>query len=248
LIGTRDWQTVVLTQRRQPDSSEKALRPGGWWVVAAIDADLERTLAREFGEARIAEPCSPSNSATRCIETRVKQSSQAIWGPSSGVRIRRRCARLVCLARRSSSRVSDPERDTDETNVRKHARSASWPAEGVQGEVEGGPRDSSASLARVGSTATSGAWPSPTIAASGCLGVQDGDHGPLPAVSENGRFAGEMPQGPASVPFGGSDGLGGCRLTRTRTPTCQWTCQSRKNPCARRTAMLEKRPICRIFI
>jgi hypothetical protein len=37
--------------------------------------------------------------------------------------------------------------------------------------------------------------------------VHDGDDGPFGRSPENGWFAGEKPQGPGSVPFGGSDGL-----------------------------------------
>jgi hypothetical protein len=43
------------------------------------------------------------------------------------------------------------------------------------------------------STATTGAWPSPTTPASG---VHNGDHGPFRLSLGNGWFAGEQPQGP----------------------------------------------------
>jgi hypothetical protein len=56
------------------------------------------------------------------------------------------------------------------------------------------------------STATTGAWPSPTITPSACLGVHGGDHGPFRRSPETGCFAGEKPEGPGSTPFGVRNG------------------------------------------
>src|SRR5215216_7689700 len=41
------------------------------------------------------------------------------------------------------------------------------------------------------STATTGAWGSPTVTASACLGVHDAGHGPFRRSPKNSRFAGE---------------------------------------------------------
>jgi hypothetical protein len=41
----------------------------------------------------------------------------------------------------------------------------------------------------------------------GLPGVHGGDHGPFRRSPENGWFTGKKPQGPGSVPFGGSNGL-----------------------------------------
>jgi hypothetical protein len=41
----------------------------------------------------------------------------------------------------------------------------------------------------------------------GLPGVHDGDHGPFRRSLENATLQGEKPQGPGSVPFGGSNGL-----------------------------------------
>src|SRR5215217_2754884 len=57
-----------------------------------------------------------------------------------------------------------------------------------------------------GSTATTGAWPSP-LSRGGWLGVQQRDDGSPRAVPRNGSFAGEKRPGPGSAPFGGRNGL-----------------------------------------
>src|SRR5215211_7779159 len=71
----------------------------------------------------------------------------------------------------------------------------------------GAVMDSSAFFSRESSTATTGAWPSPTITTSACLGVHDDDHGPVRRSPENARLQGKAAGSRGPCPFGGSDGL-----------------------------------------
>ena len=71
----------------------------------------------------------------------------------------------------------------------------------------GAAMDSSAWLVLIpGSTATTGAWPSP-LSRGGWLGVQQRDDGPLKRSPEIVALQGKIRRVRESVPFGGSDGL-----------------------------------------
>ncbi len=70
------------------------------------------------------------------------------------------------------------------------------------------------------STATTGAWPSPTI--RGWLaGVQDGDDGPFPRSLEHGCYAGESPWGRDSRPLGAGMDSSAFEALPHATSTCQ---------------------------